>query len=617
MCGIAGWAGRRGSQPAVLGDMVRSLHHRGPDEEGFWESPWASLGMSRLAIIDVLEGHQPVFSEDRNIVAVCNGEIYNHRELAAQLKSRGVLLASHSDVEVIPHLYEIHGEEFVRLLRGMFAIALFDLRSQTLILARDRVGKKPLHFAHIDGTLLFGSEVRALLAAGLPAAPNLQGLDHVLAFGHVPLAGGAFQDVQQVLPGHVLTYAHDSITSHPYWDWTPKPDSMTIHEAKQGALNVIDEAVRVRLISERPLGAFLSGGIDSTVVTALMAHHHSGPVKTFTVGFADAAHDESNHAREVARFLGTDHHEITVDPDPVTIVDRLATVYDEPFADSSAVPTLMLNEFASQHVVVALAGDGGDEAFGGYVRYRAAATLQKYNSLLSVATIGRVPLLKAAEALHKPRLARLADALRPQASLGDRYLRIMSMNRQHERERLWTDEAQRTLSLRLTEDLFMDLWARSMGQLPINRMRSHDIASYLPGDLLVKVDMASMANSVEVRSPLLDQEVLGFAARLPRGLMLRGGTEKWLLRQLAYDLVPRELVDRPKQGFSIPRAAWLRGPLREMAHDLLLGQSARQRGWFSQAHLRRLLREHDEGTNRDMQLWPLVVIEAWAQRWVD
>ena len=617
VCGIAGWAGTRGPEATVLGEMVMSLWHRGPDEVGFWESAEVSLGMSRLAIIDVPEGQQPVFSEDRAVVAVCNGEIYNYRELAAEVRSHGITLASGSDVEVIPHLYKIHGEDFISRLRGMFALALYDLGTKTLMLARDRVGKKPLHFAVVAGTLIFGSEVRALLAGGVPAKPNLQSLDHVLAFGHVPLAEGAFEGVQQVRPGHVLTFSQGTLTSRAYWRWIPDPQPLSLSEAKHDALRVIDEAVRMRLVAERPIGAFLSGGIDSTVVTALMTRHHSGPVKTFTVGFADAIHDESKHAREVAQFLGTDHKELMVEPDPVIIMDRLASVYDEPFADSSAVPTLLLNEFAAKEVVVALAGDGGDEAFGGYVRYRAAASLQKFNGLLSLAGIAKKPLMVASKAFHKPRLARLAEALKPQASLGDRYLRIMSMNNAVERSALWTREVQESVNVGRSDEEFLDVWQRSEGQPPINRMRTHDVESYLPEDLLVKVDIASMANSVEVRSPLLDQEVLAFGSSLPRDLMLRAGTEKWLLRQVAYDLVPRHLIDRPKQGFSIPRAAWLRGPLREMVHDLLLDDTARQRGWFSQERIRALLLDHDEGVDRDMQLWPLIVIEAWARSWVD
>lgn len=617
MCGIAGWAGDRGPDRATLSNMVEAIRHRGPDESGFWESPDASLGMSRLSIIDVAEGHQPVFAAGGTVVAVCNGEIYNYAALAADLRSQGVSLASSSDVEVIPHLYEIHGEGFVRLLRGMFAIALFDARSSTLILVRDRVGKKPLHYFEAEGSLAFGSEVRALLAGGLDRQPDLNSIDHVLAFGNVPLEGGAFAGVKQVPAGHVLRFQAGQASTRPYWTWHVEPSFDSVAEAKIAVRDALDEAVRLRLVSERPLGSFLSGGVDSTIVTAMMARHHTGPVKTFTIGLGDRVHDEAPFAREVARHLGTDHHELVLEPDPVTIMEALSTAFDEPFADSSAVPTLLLSKFAAENVVVALAGDGGDEAFGGYVRYRAAWRLQQLNSVLSVVQLGKPLMMSAASTLHKPRLARLANALAPQPSLQDRYLRIMSLTEQPLRRTLWSDDALAAVDPSQADFLFGRVWARSAGQHAINRMRMHDLASYLPGDLLVKVDIASMAHSLEVRSPFLDQEVLQVAGRLPTSMMIRGRVEKWLLRQIAYDLVPRALIDRPKQGFSIPRASWLRGPLRDMTHDLLLDRTARERGWFRPQVVQRLLDEHDGGLDRDMQLWPLLVIEAWARRWVD
>lgn len=597
--------------------MVESIKHRGPDESGFWEDSAASLGMARLSIIDVAGGHQPVFSSDGTIVAVCNGELYNHQQLAADLIASGVALASRSDVEVIPHLYEKHGDRFVELLRGMFAIALFDSRTGKLLLARDRVGKKPLHYFVEGGTLTFASETRALLAGGLEREPEVSSLDHVLAFGHVPLAGGAFRGERQVLPGHVLIFHQGEVNTFPYWSWRPHPTPTNPREAQEAALAVIDEAVRVRLVSERPLGSFLSGGIDSTVVTALMARHHSGPVKTFTVGFGDEAYNEAPQAREVARYLGTEHHEIQVDPDPVTVVERLAEAYSEPFADSSAVPTFLLSEFAAEHVVVALAGDGGDEAFGGYVRYRAASTLQRLNPLLSIGSLGRPVVYGMARQLNRPRWARLADALQPQPSLESRYLRIMSLIQRDLRERLWSGESSGGLSVSATDALFAETWRRCDSGSPVDHMRAFDMAFYLPGDLLTKVDVASMANSLEVRSPLLDTEVLAVAGSLPERLMIHGGTEKWLLRQIAYDLVPQALIDRPKKGFSIPRAAWLRGPLRDMTRDLLLDKTAQSRGWFRPSVVEELLDQHDNGHDRDMQLWPMLMIEVWARRWVD
>lgn len=617
MCGIVGWAGPSGPDPARLSAMVAAIRHRGPDEAGYWEGPFAHLGIARLSIIDVAGGHQPVFSSDKSIVAVLNGEIYNYRELAAQLRSQGTRLGSKSDAEVIPHLYGKHGVEFVSLLRGMFSIALWDSRDRRLLLVRDRVGKKPLVYAHQGDHLYFGSEARALFASGWRADPDFSALDHVLAFGHVPINGGALQGLRQVPPGHILEFHGDQTRVTRYWQWRPAPRKQPLNQALGDVKEALDEAVRVRLVSERPLGVFLSGGIDSTLVAALMARHQSGPVRSFSIGFEEAKHDESPHARRVAAFLGTEHHELIVKPNPTDVVERVAQAFDQPFADSSALPTLLLSEFAAQSVVVALAGDGGDEAFGGYVRYLAAAWLQRFNSLLTPARIVRPALHSVAERTDKRRLDRLAGALVPRPSLGDRYLGVMTLVGPELRRRLWATDTLQASSQSSPESAFLSTWKELEPLDSIAHMRAMDMAFYLPGDLLAKVDVASMSQSLEVRSPLLDQKVLELAAQLPSEFLMRQRTTKWLLREIAYDLVPRDLIDRPKQGFAIPRASWLRGPLRSMMHDLLLDDTARARGWFNQNEIAALIKEHDQGTDRDMQLWPLLMIEAWARHWVD
>jgi len=614
MCGIAGWVGR--GNPDDLAAMVASLDHRGPDERGYWHDEHAALGIARLSIIDVAGGHQPVHSTDGSITAVCNGEIYNYRELAAELISQGVILRSGSDVEVIPHLYQRSGLDFVHRLRGMFAIALWDAREQRLVLARDRAGKKPLVYAQDSQRLLFASEARALLAAGWRAEANLQALDHVLAFACLPGGVGAWQGLEAVPPGHLGIWHDGRLQLRRYWSWGP---SAPLPRAGLGQAveSALEEAVKIRLVSERPLGAFLSGGIDSTIVTALMARHHSGAVKTFSIGFDDPAFDESGFARGVAEYLGTDHTELIVTPDPVAMFGQLAEAYDQPFADSSAIPTLLLSELASREVVVALSGDGGDEGFGGYVRYSAAAVLQRLNPLWSATSVLADPLAAVAERAGHRRLARLTRHMTPMPNLGVRYRGLMEYQPLDVRDAVWTPEALVEARPYITDERFMAIWDAHASSSPLNHMRSMDVATYLPDDLLVKVDIASMANSLEVRSPFLDQEVLALAARMPDDVLIRGRTTKWILRQLAYRLVPRELVDRPKRGFGIPQAAWLRGPLREMSHDLLLDQTARQRGWFRPEVAQRFLDEHDSGVNRDLYLWPMLMIEVWARRWLD
>lgn len=596
--------------------MVSSLPHRGPDERGYWLDEHAALGIARLSIIDVAYGQQPVHSTDGSVTAVCNGEVYNYRELAAELISEGVILRSASDVEVIPHLYQRYGLDFVHRLRGMFAIALWDAKQQRLVLVRDRVGKKPIVYANNGERLVFASEARALLAAGWSSPVDLQSLDHVLAFGCLPSRAGAWQGLESLPPGHLGIWKDGNFRTERYWKWQPG-DHLPAQGLGQRLELALDEAVKIRLVSERPLGAFLSGGIDSTIVTALMARHHSGPVKTFSIGFEESAFDESPFARGVAEFLGTDHTELIVKPDPVAMLEMLANAYDQPFADSSAIPTLLLSELASRDVVVALSGDGGDEGFGGYLRYEAAALLQRLNPLWSATSFAARPLGELANRVGQRRLGRLAHDLTPEPNLGVRYRGLMEYQPLKVRNKVWTEDALAQISPVETDGTFEAIWDSHSCDSSLDHMRAMDVATYLPNDLLVKVDIASMAHSLEVRSPLLDQEVLALASRIPGDLLIRRRTTKWILRQLAYKLVPRELVDRPKAGFAIPQVAWLRGPLREASHDLLLDNTARQRGWFDQEVVKGFLDEHDAGINRDLYLWPMLMIENWARRWVD
>ncbi len=613
MCGIAGWAGH--GDPDHLQKMIHSLKHRGPDETGLWADQSAALGIARLSIIDVADGHQPVFSLDEQVVAVLNGEIYNFQELAKEIIGQGGQLNSGSDAEVIPHLYERHGPDFVNHLRGMFAIALWDKKRHRLLLARDRVGKKPLVFRRHNGTLLFASEARALLAADWKPDADLNALNHVLAFGQLPRETGAFQGLDAVPPGHIAIWESGELAMHQYWSWEPQAQ-LDASEVRPALEDVLENAVRVRMVSERPIGAFLSGGVDSSIVTALMVRNHSNKIKTFSIGFEDKHFDEAPYATEVAGYLGTDHTTLHVNPNPDSLLSRLVDTYDQPLADSSALPTMLLSELARNHVVVALSGDGGDEAFGGYERYLAAPTLQRLNSLLAALRPVTRMAAKFAATGNQQKFSRLLGEMQSRHSLLDRYRALMTLMPLERRSRLWTREARQQFKLSAPETEFDLLWNQLGSGSDLWKMRSHDLNSYLPGDLLTKVDIASMSTSLEVRSPFLDHEVLQFAASLDSNQLLHRGRTKWVLRQLASDLLPPALMQRRKQGFGVPIAQWLRDPLREAVEDILLGSTARHRGWFAPQEVEKLLHQHMSGTDMHKEIWSLLVLELWASRWV-
>jgi asparagine synthase (glutamine-hydrolysing) len=606
--------------------MVGALEHRGPDGSGEYCVPGVELGMRRLAIIDVVHGQQPVVLGEGEIVVVFNGEIYNYRQLKSELVFLGHSFGTDSDAEVAAHAYAEWGGEAFSRFRGMFAMAIWDRQLDSLILVRDRLGKKPLLWSRLEGGgLAFASEARALRSAVLGGlsvpSVNFGALDDVLAIGYVSGTSSAFQGIEQVPPGAVLTWRDGETSSRRFW--TPRVESASSwseSEALAETERLLDDSVATRLISERPLGAFLSGGIDSTIVAALMARHHDGPVSTFTIGFEDPKFDESIWASKVARHLGTDHHELIITPDPAAWLSMIGEAFDQPFADSSAIPMLLLSKFASESVVVALSGDGGDEVFGGYRRYSAVPALQKLNPLLGLVSPLRLIAADVLAQRGARRGVRLAQELQPAGSLIDRYVRVMTLTPVDVRRRLWHPDVLASVAgdRCLAEEVLSDAWNRQQAVgTASQRLALLDIETYLPGDLLVKADIGTMAYSLEARSPFLDHDVVEFGLGLPHHLRHSKGQDKYLLRQLARKLVPAELIDRPKMGFGVPKADWLRGPLRGAAHDLLLDETARQRGWFVTAEVERLLREHDEGHNRDEILWPLLMIENWARIWVD
>jgi len=595
--------------------MLAALRHRGPDESGVWVDQFVALGIARLSIMDVTNGHQPVFSSDRQIVAVLNGEIYNFKELADKIRSRGGALRSGSDAEVIPHLYERYGTDFVNHLRGMFAIALWDAKRQRLLLARDRVGKKPLVFRRDSAGLMFASEARALLATGWRPDADLNALTHVLAFGYFPEGQSAFQGLEMLSPGHVAIWENGRISLERYWTWEPKPE-LNSHDVMPALRAVIEDSVKVRMVSERPVGAFLSGGVDSSIVTALMARNHTQSIKTFSIGFEEKEFDESQHAARVADYLNTNHTALQVSPGPETVLNQLVDTYDQPLADPSAIPTMLLSEFARQDVVVALSGDGGDEAFGGYERYLAAPLLQRFNPLLT--TLGPVASAasKIAQRKHQRKLSRILGEIRGRRSLMERYQAIMIMMDAERRSAIWTPDALDQIELTAPEAHFHRVWKESERQSVLWNMRYQDLRSYLPGDLLVKTDIASMSASLEVRSPFLDHEVLQVAASIPPRQLIHGNQTKWVLRQFASELLPPALMQRRKQGFGVPIAAWLRGPLREVACDTLLGANSRGRNWFQVRELESMLKRHVAGEDLHKEIWPILLLQTWSNRWL-
>ncbi|KRG68952.1 asparagine synthase (glutamine-hydrolyzing) [Pseudoxanthomonas dokdonensis] len=618
MCGIAGLVMAPG-QPAPSAELGQRMNdvivHRGPDDGGLHVDERALLGMRRLSIIDVAGGHQPLYAADDKVVLVFNGEIYNFRELRAGLEKDGYRFRTHSDTEVILQAYLRDGVDAFAQLDGMFAVAIWDRRSEELILARDRFGEKPLYYTANGQRLLFGSELKSLLqSADCPREVDSEALRAYLAFGYIPTPMSAFQGVHKLPPAHYLRYRGQAPSLHRYWQpaLTPKT-RLNEADAAQRLQQLLDEAVASRLVSDVPFGAFLSGGLDSSTVVALMARHLSQPVKTFTIGFKEAAYSELDDARRVARHLGTEHHELIVEPDAVALLQKLVWHFDEPFADSSAVPTFLVSELASQHVKMVLTGDGGDELFAGYDRY---LRLLKLESLGALRAPAASMMRLAGGALPNPlgeRLARVGERLR--MPFESRYLSGVAVMRADTAHRLRAQAGGAghfdLPALRATGS---DLGA---GDSALDRAVAIDLQSYLPDDILVKLDRMAMAASLEGRSPFLHKGLAEFALSLPESYRVRDGRGKHLLREVAGQWLPPRAVSKPKQGFAIPLADWLRGPLRQMAADTFASRAFRERGLVDAQAAATLLDEHlHAGIDRSEALWQLLCLELWANRFL-
>jgi asparagine synthase (glutamine-hydrolysing) len=625
MCGIAGFVesptARSPFGPdeshARIHRMCDVIRHRGPDDEGVFVDEGVALGMRRLSIIDLSTGHQPIHNEDRTVWIVFNGEIYNFRELRAELEAAGHRFYTSTDTEVIVHAYERWGTTAIARLRGMFGLAIWDLRSKSLLVARDRIGIKPLYYAEANGRLYFGSELKSLLEAPeLSRDLDLDALDHYLSFLYTPRDRSIFTSVRKLPPGHLLTWQNGKVRVERYYQ-LPAGETYSGSEADAvGDLRaVLCDAVRSHLISDVPLGAFLSGGIDSSLVVGLMTQTSGARVKTFSIGFDEPAFDELEHARRVARHFGTDHHEFVVKPDGVGILDALISHFDEPFADSSAIPTWYVSEMARKHVTVVLSGDGGDELFGGYDRYvphPRVVAFDRYSprALRNVAAIAAARLPHGVRGKNFLRHVGRDDQ--------GRYLDSIRFFSTDEKPSLLSRDVLRQLSATDPESRLASHFER-YAQLPWpSQMMRFDAETYLPEDVLTKVDRMSMAHSIESRVPLLDNEVIEFASSLPASMKIKGGRRKHVLKEVAATLLPAEILDRRKQGFGVPLGTWFRGNLRELFADTLLSPASLQRGYFQPLFVRQLVDEHLSGKrDHSLRLWQLVVFEKWHHQYVD
>lgn len=626
MCGIVGIVSNEGQRvdEALLGRMCNAIRHRGPDDDGFYVNAGVGLGMRRLAIIDLQSGQQPIHNQDLSAWIVYNGEIYNYLELRAKLEKLGHKFYTNSDTEAIVHAYDQYGADCPKHLRGMFAFAIWNEKTEELFLARDRVGKKPLLYAQLNDEFIFGSEFSALLLhPGLSREVNSEALHHYLSFMCVPAPMTAYRAIKKLEPGHSLTWRKGELKIERYWqpDFSHKLD-IGEEEAGERALEILRDAVRVRLMSEVPLGAFLSGGIDSSAVVALMSEASSEPVKTFSIGFEEQDFSELHHARRIAEHVGADHHEFIVRPDAMEVLPLLVEHYGEPYADSSAIPTYYVARETRKHVTVALNGDGGDEAFAGYERYAAMQLAERYHrlpaALRKLAIQPAIGLLPSSETSR----SRLRDAKRfiQAASLPkrERYMRWVSVFDTQAKQDLYSEDFAQEMANVHPSSLLDPWFARANGSGIVDAALLTDIMTYLPNDLLVKVDIASMAVSLEARSPFLDHHVIEFAASLPERFKLRGLTTKYLLKKVLHKLLPAENLERRKMGFGVPIGHWFRGKMQPFLRETLLSEKALNRGLFKPSAVKQMIELHTRG-ERDFahQLWTLLMLELWFNRFID
>lgn len=617
MCGIAGIADSGGGdvERSDLSRMCGTLVRRGPDEEALYLDNGIGLGLRRLSIIGLEKGRQPVHNEDGSIVVVMNGEIYNYRELREELESRGHQFASNTDTETIAHLYEERGEECVTELRGMFAFAIWDRRRRQLFLARDRIGIKPLYYGQVGKRFVFASELKAILA--LPDVSrelNWRSLDHLFTTMTTPATESIVAGIHKLEPAHTLVWRRgEGPRIKRYWRARFVPDYRRSEQDTIAELYArLEESVKLHCVSDVPVGALLSGGVDSSSVVAVMARLSGKPVKTFSVGFSESSHDESAHARKVSAYLGTEHHELILEPDVVTTIEDFAWHMDEPFGDVSALPTFAVSRLAARHLKVVQSGDGGDELFAGYDRYLVEARERRRDSIPGTlrGVLGGVGHL-------------MPEGMRGRNFL--RHLALSGMERCRDSGILLRDDSRRKLFRReiveqiaIQHDGNVEAWPElQAGADWLSQLQRQDLESYLPLDILTKVDRMSMANSLEVRVPLLDHKFVEFAATIPPEWRLHGLETKYIFKKTLQGLLPEEILYRRKQGFGVPIGVWLRTHLGELIRDLLLSEASVSARFVNRDYVRRLMAMHERGRGMDLQLWTLVSFELWCRQFLE
>ncbi|MFV0444114.1 MAG: asparagine synthase (glutamine-hydrolyzing) [Planctomycetaceae bacterium] len=646
MCGIAGAAWTSSGTPldeATLRHMTDVLVHRGPDDEGHWrqqhsDGSGVALGFRRLSIIDLAGGHQPLSNEDGSIWIAFNGEIYNYRELQPELTDCGHQFRTHSDTEVIVHAYEEWGIDCLQRFRGMFAFAIWDARQQRLFLARDRMGQKPLFYRGEAERLTFASELKALLQ--VPKAPrelDPESVDLFLTFQYVPHPRSILKGYNKLPPAHYAVYQHGQLTVAPYWhppfesatsdfrfadERLRESASWTNETWRQRVRDTLTDSVRLRMRSDVPIGAFLSGGIDSTIISGLMQSLSDRPIHTFSIGFPIKKFDERQYAREAAKRIGTEHHEFLVDPSAIAMLPQIIWQYDEPFGDSSAIPTMYLSKVTRNVVTVALSGDGGDELFAGYERYQAVRLAQRFDWLprplrkfVAADLWQTIPTSTEQKSIGR-RIKRFAHALGLDPER--RYLRWIGIFDEQQRRQLYTSDFRESLSGFDSAELILNAYEQAPGRDLVTRTTAADVLTYLPCDILTKVDIASMTYSLEARSPFLDHHVAELAARMPLHLKQDGGRGKLILVEAFRDLLPQSIQTRRKMGFGVPIDHWFRKELQGLLRDTLQSTTARERGILDSAAVDRLIDEHvSGGWDHSYRLWNLVCLELWCRMFLD
>jgi asparagine synthase (glutamine-hydrolysing) len=620
MCGISGifeFERRDEIPPEIVHRMNETIIHRGPDDEGIYCGKGVGLGFRRLSIIDLAGGHQPISNEDGRLWVMLNGEIYNYPELRHELEGKGHHFSTRSDTETIVHLYEEYGEGCFRKLRGMFAIALWDSEKRKLLLARDRVGKKPLFYAADSKRILFGSELKVLLAANdISREIDREALSDYFSFGYIPAPKTIYRAARKVKPGHYLVASEGQVREVCYWDISfAKVEHRSEEDWCELLRHQLCEAIRVRLMSDVPLGAFLSGGVDSSSIVAMMSKLMKRPVTTCSIGFEEEEFNEAEYARQVAQIFKADHHEETVRPSALEILEKLVWHYDEPFADSSAIPTYYVSRIARRHVTVALGGDGGDENFAGYRRYKLDYYENRLRGHLPPALRSAVfgPLGRWYPALAwAPRVFRGKATFQSLARTPlEGYFNSVSYFRPGEKNLLFTPEFEKSLGGYDSMEVFREHFNRADTDDPLSRIQYVDIKTYLPDDILAKVDRASMAVSLEVRAPLLDHQLMETVAQIPSSLKLRGRIGKYIFKRAMAPILPDDILHRRKQGFAIPLGRWFRQELREVTEETLFGSTD---GILDSTFLKKIWDQHQSGRyDRSAHLWAVLMFRKWKE----